>query len=112
MTVEDLGWDDWLLLPQVFDYHYCQGSCTKAKISPYTSLLRKLNSQPCCAPTELSNMRVLYIKENSIYDKVIKNFMTKGCACGGIAGLSSAIEIGNRQLFPALAHEAFEKVLV
>ena len=87
VTVEDLGWDDWFFIPQAFDYHYCQGSCTKAKRSPYTSLLRSLNSQPCCAPTELTNIRVLYKKEQLIYDKVIKNFMTKSCACGGIAGL-------------------------
>jgi len=87
VTVTDLGWDDWFFMPQAFDYHYCQGSCKNAKNSPYTSLLRSLNSQPCCAPTELRNIRVLYAQGQLIYDKVIYNFMPESCACGGIAGL-------------------------
>ncbi len=90
----DVGWDDWIVAPPGYQAYYCQGEC----IFPLPEYINATNHaivqtlvhsvdptavpRPCCVPTELSPISMLYLDE---YEKVVlKNYqdmVVLGCGC-------------------------------
>lgn len=91
---EDVGWNDWILAPSYFDAYVCMGTCgfplpDHANATNHAVVQTIVNGvhpsavpQPCCVPTELDSMSMLYLNE---YEKVeLKNYqdmIVLGCGC-------------------------------
>ena len=90
----DVGWDDWIVAPPGYQAYYCHGECdfplpeyiNTTNHAIVQTLVHSVNPQavprPCCVPTELSPISMLYLDE---YDKVVlKNYqdmVVVGCGC-------------------------------
>ena len=90
----DVGWNDWIVAPPGYDAYYCHGDCP----FPLADHLNSTNHavvqvlvnsvypgtvpRPCCVPTELTPISMLYIDN---FDKVVlKNYqdmVVEGCGC-------------------------------
>ncbi len=90
----DLGWQDWILAPSGYDAFYCYGECSfplnshlnatnHAIVQTLVHLMDPDNvSKPCCAPTKLSGISVIYLDASS--NVVLKKFskmMVMACGC-------------------------------
>lgn len=89
-----VGWTDWIFAPPGYRAYYCQGECE----FPFSEHMNATNHaivqdlvnsidpksvpKPCCVPTELSPISLLYVDE---YDKVIlksyQDMVVEGCGC-------------------------------
>ena len=94
ISFRDIGWDDWILAPKSYKAFYCDGVCptylrdhmnatNHAIVQGLVhSVSPQLVSAPCCVPTELKPITILYVDE---YDKVVlKNYNDMevvGCGC-------------------------------
>ncbi len=91
----DVGWDDWIVAPPGYNAFFCHGECDLFPLPEYInttnhaivqSLVHSVNPKavplPCCVPTELSSISMLYLDE---YEKVVlKNYqdmVVEGCGC-------------------------------
>ncbi|KAI1284915.1 Bone morphogenetic protein 4 [Halotydeus destructor] len=90
----DVGWNDWIVAPPGYQAYYCSGECpfpmpehmNTTNHAIVQSLVNDVNPmavpKPCCIPTELSAISMLYVDE---YDKVVlKNYqdmVVEGCGC-------------------------------
>lgn len=91
----DVGWDDWIVAPPGYHAYYCHGNCDMFPLPEYInttnhaivqSLVHSKNPKavplPCCVPTELTSISMLYLDE---YEKVVlKNYqdmVVQGCGC-------------------------------
>ena len=90
----DLGWADWIIAPEGFKAFYCHGECPfplgtnmNATNHAIVQTLAHLISpqtvpQPCCAPTRLSPITVLYLDDHSnVVIKKYQNMVVKACGC-------------------------------
>ncbi|XP_061713774.1 bone morphogenetic protein 4-like [Cydia pomonella] len=87
----DLGWSDWILAPYDYDAGYCSGDCLPEKLPNTTNhaivqaLLNKLQNaapKPCCVPTELEPVALLYLSEESnVVLRNHSNMKVKSCGC-------------------------------
>ena len=92
---QDVGWNDWIVAPPGYDAYYCHGNCDMFPLPEYInttnhaivqSLVHSKNPKavplPCCVPTELTPISMLYLDE---YEKVVlKNYqdmVVQGCGC-------------------------------
>ena len=89
----DVGWHDWIIAPEGYHAHYCHGECplyldhtmNTTNHAIVQTLVHAVNQQavppPCCVPTQLSDIALLYMDE---YGKVIlQNYQDmKVTACG------------------------------
>ncbi|KAK7862974.1 hypothetical protein R5R35_002033 [Gryllus longicercus] len=90
----DVGWSDWIVAPQGYDAFYCQGECpfplpahmNTTNHAVVQTLVHSLNPsaapRPCCVPTQLSSISLLFLDDE---DKVVlKNYQDMaviGCGC-------------------------------
>ena len=90
----DVGWDDWIVAPPGYRAFYCSGECgfplpeymNATNHAIVQTLVHSVNPadvpRPCCVPTELSPISLLYVDE---HDKVtLKNYqdmVVRGCGC-------------------------------
>lgn len=90
----EVGWSDWIVAPPLYQAFYCSGECSwplaeHLNASNHAILQSIMNSKnreivppPCCIPTELSSITLLYLDHE---DKIsLKNFMemvVEGCGC-------------------------------
>ncbi|XP_063992349.1 growth/differentiation factor 8 [Diachasmimorpha longicaudata] len=99
ISFEEIGWSDWILHPSGYHAYFCRGSCTSAASlmmsgSPYNNVIRKWltkNSSihrrgneivPCCSPTQLSPIQLLYVdSNNTITQKTLPNMVVEACGC-------------------------------
>lgn len=87
-----LGWDEWIIHPQVFNAKVCSGRCP----SPLThslhptnhslliSLFRRTNrsiSKACCVPTKLSAISMLHFEDDQIVLRQYKDVVASQCGC-------------------------------
>ncbi|XP_078658453.1 protein decapentaplegic-like [Branchiostoma floridae x Branchiostoma belcheri] len=94
----DLEWNDWIVHPTGYKANYCAGSCPTPLISQRLNasnhaFLRNLIRQakpskhhsvpkPCCAPTKLSPISVLYREKTGAYVVQKMNSMrAEACGC-------------------------------
>lgn len=85
---------DWIIAPDGYDAYYCSGECNfplnahmNATNHAIVQTLVHLVSpgkvpKPCCAPTKLSAISVLYfLDESNVILKKYKNMVVKSCGC-------------------------------
>lgn len=86
-----LGWD-WIIGPPGFDAFMCSGECTlnfsaKQKITNHAYLQAYMESKhknipkPCCSPTKLSPLTLIYFLDNGIKMKNYSQMKVEGCGC-------------------------------
>lgn len=90
----DVGWDDWIVAPHGYNAFYCQGQCpfplsehlNATNHAIVQTLMNSVDSssapKPCCVPTELSSISMLYMDE---YDQVVlktyQQMVVEACGC-------------------------------
>lgn len=85
---------DWIIAPDGYAAFYCDGSCTfplnahmNATNHAIVQTLMHLMDptavpKPCCAPTQLTSITVLYFDDQSnVILKKYKNMVVKSCGC-------------------------------
>ncbi|XP_077286404.1 TGF-beta family member glass bottom boat [Arctopsyche grandis] len=90
----DLKWQDWIIAPDGYSAYYCSGECNfplnahmnatnHAIVQTLVHLLNPtLVPKPCCAPTKLTAVTVLYFLDDSnVILKKYKNMVVKSCGC-------------------------------
>lgn len=95
VSFRDLGWEDWIIAPDGYAAFYCHGECS-FPLNTHTNatnhaivqtLVHPMNPhggvpKPCCAPTKLSGISVLYFDESSnVILKKYQNMVVKSCGC-------------------------------
>ncbi|KAM4626160.1 growth/differentiation factor 8-like [Discoglossus pictus] len=84
---EAFGWD-WVIAPKRYKANYCSGECGIVFLQkyPHTHLVQQVNPRgsagPCCTPTKMSPINMLYFNENEqiIYGK-IPAMVVDRCGC-------------------------------
>ena len=90
----EVGWDDWIIAPPGYHAYVCVGSCpmmmadhlNATNHAQVQSLLHSVSSRlvpaPCCVPTALSSISMLYVDET---DKVVlrnyRDMVVEACGC-------------------------------
>ncbi|KAM9311871.1 bone morphogenetic protein 7-like [Gastrophryne carolinensis] len=94
VSFRDLGWQDWIIAPEGYAAYYCDGECA----FPLNSYMNATNHaivqtlvhfinpetvpKPCCAPTELQGISVLYFDDSSnVILKKYRNMVVRSCGC-------------------------------
>lgn len=94
VSFRDLGWQDWIIAPEGYAAFYCDGECA----FPLNSFMNATNHaivqtlvhfinpetvpKPCCAPTELQGISVLYFDDSSnVILKKYRNMVVRSCGC-------------------------------
>lgn len=85
---------DWIIAPDGYDAYYCSGECNfplnahmnATNHAIVQTLVHLVNPgkvpKPCCAPTKLSAISVLYfLDESNVILKKYKNMVVKSCGC-------------------------------
>ena len=85
---------DWIIAPEGYSAYYCHGQCAfplnahmnatnHAIVQTLVHLMNQLKvPKPCCAPTKLSAISVLYFDDNSnVILKKYKNMVVRACGC-------------------------------
>jgi len=91
---KELGWEDWIIAPMGYEAGYCLGECASplnahmnaTKNATAQTLMNLKNGKevpkPCCAPTTLSPISILYIDDhNHVVLKKYQNMVVKSCGC-------------------------------
>ncbi|NP_001106349.1 inhibin subunit alpha L homeolog [Xenopus laevis] len=80
ISFEDLGWDQWIVHPGSFQFHYCHGTCL-----PIHGLTPALHWGHCCAalPSTMKSLRVTTTTDGgfSYRYETVPNLLTQDCAC-------------------------------
>ncbi|XP_069569452.1 bone morphogenetic protein 7-like [Brachyistius frenatus] len=94
VSFRDLGWQDWIIAPDGYAAYYCEGECA----FPLNSYMNATNHaivqtlvhfispetvpKPCCAPTQLHGISVLYFDDSSnVILKKYRNMVVRACGC-------------------------------
>ncbi|XP_054007525.1 protein 60A-like [Hylaeus anthracinus] len=94
VNFKDLQWQDWIIAPEGYDAYYCSGECNfplnlhvnatnHAIVQTLVHLMKpKEVPKPCCAPTKLSSISVLYFLDDSnVVLKKYRNMVINSCGC-------------------------------
>lgn len=94
VSFKDLKWQDWIIAPDGYGAFYCSGECNfplnahmnatnHAIVQTLVHLMHPTKvPKPCCAPTKLSAISVLYyLDDNNVNLKKYKNMVVKSCGC-------------------------------
>ncbi|XP_075037079.1 inhibin alpha chain [Mixophyes fleayi] len=80
ISFEELGWNQWIVHPGTFQFHYCHGTC-----SPSHGLSTALHWGNCCAalPSTMKPLRVTTTTDGgfSFRYETVPNLLTQDCAC-------------------------------
>ena len=90
----EVEWDDWIIAPPGYHAYVCAGTCpmmladhlNATNHAQVQSLLHSVSSRlvpaPCCVPTALSSISMLYVDES---DKVVlrnyRDMVVEACGC-------------------------------
>uniref|UniRef100_H3DRA0 Bone morphogenetic protein 6 n=1 Tax=Tetraodon nigroviridis TaxID=99883 RepID=H3DRA0_TETNG len=93
VSFRELGWQDWIIAPEGYAANYCDGECSfplnahmnatnHAIVQTLVHLMNPENvPKPCCAPTKLHAISVLYFDDNSnVILKKYKNMVVRAAA--------------------------------
>uniref|UniRef100_H2YGV5 TGF-beta family profile domain-containing protein n=1 Tax=Ciona savignyi TaxID=51511 RepID=H2YGV5_CIOSA len=91
---EELGWSDWVIAPRSFQSYRCAGECPfplsgKLNGTNHAMLITMMNSVdsthtplPCCVPTRLSSVSMLYLdKKDNVVLKLYEDMVVEACGC-------------------------------
>lgn len=90
----ELGWNDWIIFPKGYTANYCMGECVQLRTpdvlayfhshvleeyrikNPYASIT------PCCAPTKLSSISLIYFDQGGHIIKAdLPKMVVDECGC-------------------------------
>jgi bone morphogenetic protein 2/4 len=90
----DVGWTDWIVAPPGYSAYYCYGECPFHLADHFNTTNHAVVQQfvhsvdpqavpkPCCVPTELGQVALLYIDEqNKVVLKNYKEMVVEACGC-------------------------------
>lgn len=90
----ELNWQDWILAPPRYDAYHCQGECPIPLLPHFNGtnhavvqgLINSVDSSlvpaPCCVPTEMQMLAILYIDvESKIIIKNYPDMQVISCGC-------------------------------
>ncbi|XP_077999648.1 nodal homolog 3-A-like [Glandiceps talaboti] len=90
---EKIGWGSWVIYPKKFDAYQCVGECEgpmSGRHNPNNhaimqGLLHMANQErapkPCCIPTKLAPLSMLYFEHGKIVVKEHENMIVEECGC-------------------------------
>ena len=91
---QEVGWNDWIVAPPGYDAYYCHGECPFVLAEHLNStnhaiVQNLVNSvdpaavpKPCCVPTELSAISMLYLdKDEKVTLKNYQDMVVEACGC-------------------------------
>ncbi|GIY94919.1 bone morphogenetic protein 7 [Caerostris extrusa] len=92
---EKLGWSTWIISPKWYDAYVCAGACAfplgqnqrPTNHATVQSIVHELKltegvSAPCCVPTELHSVSLLYFDEHmNVVLKQYDDMVAAGCGC-------------------------------
>ncbi|XP_005990644.1 bone morphogenetic protein 7b isoform X3 [Latimeria chalumnae] len=94
VSFRDLGWQDWIIAPEGYAAYYCEGECAfplngymnATNHAIVQTLVHLINPEtvpkPCCAPTQLNAISVLYFDDSSnVILKKYRNMVVRACGC-------------------------------
>lgn len=94
VSFRDLEWHDWIIAPDGYGAFYCSGECNfplnahmnATNHAIVQTLVHLMNPtqvpKPCCAPTKLTAISVLYfLDDTNVILKKYKNMVVKSCGC-------------------------------
>ncbi|XP_030051083.1 inhibin beta B chain [Microcaecilia unicolor] len=96
VNFKDIGWTDWIIMPEGYQINYCIGTCpmhiagapgmAASFHSAVLSLIKANNIHTgissCCVPTERRPLSMLYFdKDNNIVKTDIPNMIVEACGC-------------------------------
>nr|XP_005995651.1 PREDICTED: bone morphogenetic protein 8B [Latimeria chalumnae] len=93
ISFQELGWMDWVIAPRGYSAYYCEGECSfpldscmnatnHAVVQSLVHLMKpEAVPKPCCAPTKLNPITVLYYDNNNVILKKKRNMIVKSCGC-------------------------------
>ncbi|KAK5646801.1 hypothetical protein RI129_005265 [Pyrocoelia pectoralis] len=94
ISFKDLKWQDWIIAPDGYAAYYCSGECNfplnshmnatnHAIVQTLVHLMSPVKyPKPCCAPTKLTPISVLYfLDESNVILKKYKKMVVKSCGC-------------------------------
>ncbi|RVE44930.1 hypothetical protein evm_010429 [Chilo suppressalis] len=97
VSFKDLGWDDWIIRPAGYHAYFCKGTCSPISAvttdnSYHHNIIRKyfysvsnekrVEFNPCCAPTTFSSLQLLYVdSNNTVTQKTLPNMVVETCGC-------------------------------
>ena len=88
-----VGWEDWIIAPAGYDSYFCHGVCqwpfpqgsNTTNHAIVQSLLHSADNtkvpEPCCIPTELGSLPLLYIDNGAAVLKTYEQMVVQGCGC-------------------------------
>ncbi|XP_047107865.1 protein dbl-1-like [Schistocerca piceifrons] len=89
----DIGWADWIIAPEAFDAYFCAGRCPFPLPNSLgwtnhaflQSLVRSLGQDevpaPCCAPSALSDLTLLYNDNSVVVLRRFPKMTVLSCSC-------------------------------
>ncbi|KAH9528374.1 Bone morphogenetic protein 5 [Dermatophagoides farinae] len=93
VSFRDLNWQDWIIAPDGYSAFFCHGDCSfpmnthmnatnHAVVQNLYHIMYRHVPKPCCAPSQLSSIMVLYFDDNSnVVLKKFKNMVVQSCGC-------------------------------
>eukprot|EP00062_Callorhinchus_milii_P017687 gi/632970350/ref/XP_007901604.1/ PREDICTED: bone morphogenetic protein 7-like [Callorhinchus milii] len=94
VSFRDLGWQDWIIAPEGYAAYYCEGECSfplnahmnATNHAIVQTLVHLMNPdyipKPCCAPTKLNAISVLFFDDSSnVILKKYRNMVVRACGC-------------------------------
>ena len=94
VSFQRLGWQDWIIAPEGYSAFFCHGECSfplsahmnatnHAIVQTLVHLMTpSVVPQPCCSPTKLTAISVLYFDDdNNVVLKKYTNMVVKACGC-------------------------------
>ncbi|XP_065163740.1 protein 60A [Atheta coriaria] len=94
ISFKDLKWHDWIIAPPGYEAYYCAGECNfplnshmnatnHAIVQTLAHLVNPLKfPKPCCAPTRLTPISVLYyLNDANVTLKKYQRMVVKSCGC-------------------------------
>lgn len=91
---KDMGWGDWIVAPPGYQGFYCSGECTYPMAQHLNatnhaiiqSLVNSVNPavvpEPCCVPTDLNSITLLYMDQHDrVVLKSYSDMVVEGCGC-------------------------------
>ncbi|XP_054724763.1 inhibin beta B chain-like [Uloborus diversus] len=94
VSFDELGWGDWIIAPKGYYANFCMGSCNGPRtpdtyptfhthvIEEYRSRNPYASIHPCCAPTRLSPMSLIYFDPDlNIIKTDLPKMIVEDCGC-------------------------------
>lgn len=89
----DVGWHKWIIAPSGYDAYFCLGECrfpladhmNSSSHAMVQTLVNSVNGavpRPCCVPTSLSPIALLYLDpQDRVVLKNYEDMVVEGCGC-------------------------------